>query len=132
MAYTIDWQLNFNGRLVKGGSQLAVSSCELFNEHYCLGLLDEAGEAAEFRVHSNINIGGKNYLLVFASKSSDIRDVASHTSDPNALLIMLRLLDKKRVCAMDQDRFSSLRNAVSMFLESGKRTALSDLQSVLV
>jgi hypothetical protein len=43
----------------------------------------------------------------------------------------VRLFDKSRVCAMDYDRFSSLRNAFSAFLETDRSSSVVSLKLLL-
>jgi hypothetical protein len=117
----LDWQLRIDARTLKGGSRLAVISCELIGDRFLTKLLDESGATDSFRVYSNVNIGGKNYLLL----EKDSLDSVDST------LTVVRLFDKTQVCAMDPDRFSSLRNAFLTFLEIGEKTPIAALQLLL-
>ena len=121
MAYNLNWQLEIHGRPIKGGSFLAVVSCELIGDRFWMKLLDESGGTDSFKVYSNVNIGGKDYLIL-EKGSTDSTDEA---------LTVVRFFDKKRICAMDADRFSSLRNAFLTFLEIGETGSIATLSLLL-
>jgi hypothetical protein len=142
MAYNLDWQLKIDEQPIKGGSFLAVVTCELVGDRFQIKLLDESGATNAFKVYSNVNIGGKDYLLLEnvsrASSTStevvdstDTTDFTVSTDSTDETLTVVRLFDKTRVCAMDPDRFSSLRNAFLSFLEIGETSSIATLRLLL-
>jgi hypothetical protein len=149
MVYKLDWQLKMNGQPIKGGSFLSIVSCELIAERFRIKLLDESAITASFEVYSNVNIGGKDYLLLepdmtFSIASTDPTASAGSTASTGSTvptgptmstdrtLTVVRLFDKTRVCAMDPDRFSSLRNAFSTFMEMGETSSIATLRLLLI
>ncbi|HEY9784407.1 MAG TPA: hypothetical protein V6D17_03325 [Candidatus Obscuribacterales bacterium] len=109
------WQLTIGGRPVRPGAIVSVSDASTGEADAVRIKLTDAESAAwqEFEVYARVIIGGKDYLLMDAA---------------NGKLVAARLLDKRRLIAMDPDRFSSLRNALMTFLETNQRTHVSELR----
>jgi hypothetical protein len=116
---TLKWQLKIADRFVKAGSLLDIIERWQTGGSVLLKLREvESGCSVEIWVRDNVNIGGKNYLLF---KEVD------HAGDE---FVVARLIDKHRLCAMDPDRFSSLSNALTSFLESQPATTLAEFENV--
>ena len=101
------WQLIMENVAIRGGAILNVVRRGRINEEYFVMLSEpQSSTQAEFWLVGNVNIGGNHYLL--------LKD--KHRPDDE--LVVVRVMDKDRYIAMDPDRFSSLTNALSLYMES--------------
>ena len=120
MTPELDWQLRLDGKPIAGGTFLLVLTCRITDDQVFIDLKHEqAVSATTFGVHSNISIGGKNHLILFPVGVS------------SPIPVVVRLFDRNRICAMDSDRFSSLRNALMSFVEAGGSTPATELYHLL-
>lgn len=100
----MNWELILAGKAVRPGKVINIDERgETETGPFLLVRDGESGDSSRLRVHSNVSIGGRDYLL--------LRDESAGE------LIVVRLLDKQRIVAMDPDRFSSLKNALLTYLE---------------
>lgn len=115
----IEWQMKIGSRPVKPGAMLAVGD-RWQDEHGVHLLLEckEIGDSCAFSVRANVQVGGKNYLLLSCDGIS-------------GSMVVARLINADTLCAMDADRFSSLRNALDYFTESGMLTAPAEFEQIL-
>lgn len=116
----LGWQLSIAGNQVAPGAIVVVRERGQVNGSIFL-VLDhpQTTEQSTFRVVANVNIGGKNYLLL------------NEQSNSEGELAVARLMDKERICAMDPDRFSSLQNALSLFLQAPVLATVSEMEKIL-
>jgi hypothetical protein len=116
----LKWQLKIAEHLVKAGSLVEIIDRWQSEGRVFLKLREiGSGNSSPICVKSNINIGGKNYLL--------FEEVNAADND----FTVARLIDKERLCAMDPDRFSSLSNALTAFAESDTLTTLPEFEKIL-
>jgi hypothetical protein len=116
----LKWQLELQGRPIKGGKVIAIMARRQTDRGVELDLQDvESLATASFLVRNNVNIGGKDYLLIHADTES---------ADE---LTAIRMLNKSQLSAMDPDRFSSLVNAIYRYLEETPPTSTEELARVL-
>jgi hypothetical protein len=117
---TLKWQLKIAESFVKAGSSLAITDRWQSDGRIFLTVQDiDSGNSSHIWVRSIVNIGGKNYLL--------LEEVDSTGEE----FVVARLIDQQRLCAMDPDRFSSLSNALTLFIESHTVTTVPDFERVL-
>jgi len=117
---SINWQLFVQGEPVQPGTNLAVK--EKWRHAagaYVVLQPVEKEQSSSFCIRYNVNIGGKNYLLL------------EDASLPAGDLTIVRLFSADKMGAMDPDRFSSLRNALVDFLETEAPTKLEELEKLL-
>lgn len=116
----LQWQLKMQNRPIKGGKVITIVSHGQSARGVVLELQDnDSGVASKFLVRYNINIGGKDYLLIHEDGTSDEE------------LTTIRMLDKTRLSAMDPDRFSSLVNAIYRYLKETPPTSIAELSRLL-
>lgn len=117
---SINWQLFVAGEPVQPGANLRVNE-KWQNTHGAYVVLQpaEKEKTSTFCVRYNVNIGGKDYLVLENSNS------------PEDDLTVVRCFGPDRFGAMDPDRFSSLRNALTDFLNSQTPTELEVLDKLL-
>lgn len=115
------WQLSIAGNPVAPGTIVLIAGRGQLDGSI-LVMLDHPQTAAQstFQVVANVNIGGKNYLLLHEEAGPSQHEI-----------VVARLLDKERICAMDPDRFSSLQNALALFLESPVFAAVEEMEKIL-
>jgi hypothetical protein len=117
---TLKWQLKIAERFVKAGSAIDISERWQSEGRVFLKVREiDSGNSSHIWVRSIVNIGGKNYLL--------LEEVDSTGEE----FVVARLIDHQRLCAMDPDRFSSLSNALTSFMESHTVTTVAEFESVL-
>lgn len=116
-----DWQLMIAGQPVPAGRNVVVlERWRTVDDIVYIELkCDESNLSETFAVRFNVNIGGKNYLLLEAAQA------------PVSLYVVARLFGPDKICAMDPDRFSSLKNALASFLEEPKATDIKEFESLL-
>lgn len=117
---SVNWQLVIAGTPVQPGKNLHVNE-KWQNDAGAFVVLQstESDQVSTFCVRYNVNIGGKNYLLL------------ENSSEPAGVLTVVRLFGTDTISAMDPDRFSSLRNALIEFLNHEPPTALDELLKLL-
>lgn len=116
----LKWQLEINGRPVKGGKVISIVKRGCSARGVLLDLKEEeSGAASTFVVRYTVNIGGKDYLLIHEDGTTGEE------------LTAIRMLDKNRLSAMDPDRFSSLVNAIYRYLEETEPSNVAELAKVL-
>ena len=117
---SINWQMFVAGVPVQPGANLRVSE-KWRNAAGAYVVLQpaEMESNSTFCVRYNVNIGGKDYLLL---------EDANH---PESNLTIVRCFSSDRFGAMDPDRFSSLRNALIEFLSSESPTKSDALDKLL-
>lgn len=114
---TVNWQLYIAGEPVKPGVNLRVKEkWQNAAGAYVVLQPQEATETSTFCVRFNVNIGGKNYLL--------LEDAATPAGD----LTVVRHFSADNLSAMDPDRFSSLRNALIEYLKTALPTNTEELE----
>jgi hypothetical protein len=117
---TLKWQLKIAERFVKAGSALDISERWQNGGKVFLKVREiGSGDSSHIWVRSLVNIGGKNYLLLEQVDSSGEE------------LVVARLVDHQRLCAIDPDRLSSLSNALTSFMESHTVTTVAELEGIL-
>lgn len=117
---SINWQLFVAGQPVQPGANLRVNE-KWQNDHSAYLVLQpfESEMTSIFCVRYNVNIGGKDYLLL------------ENANSPEGDLTVVRCFGPDRFGAMDPDRFSSLRNALIDFLNSESPAELEVLDKLL-
>lgn len=117
----LDWHLTIAGQTITAGRNVVVLERWRTNDGivYLELRSDEANLSETYAVRFNVNIGGKNYLLLEAAQA------------PVSVYIVARLFDADKICAMDPDRFSSLRNALDTFLEEPKINSIEEFEQLL-
>jgi len=129
---SINWQLYIAGEPIKPGVNLRVTERwrNAAGAFIVIRAVDGGTEngteqtsadkgSSTFCVRFNVNIGGKNYLLLEDSKS------------PAGDLTAVRHFSADTLSAMDPDRFSSLRNALIDFLKMEMPTQMEELEKLL-
>lgn len=117
---SVKWQLVVAGEPVQPGANVYVR--EKWHDAagaYVVLQPPESDKSSIFCVRFNVNIGGKNYLLL------------EEASAPAGDLTIVRLFSSDNFGAMDPDRFSSLRNALIDFLQSELPAKLEELERLL-
>ncbi len=128
---SVNWQLYIAGEPVKPGLNLRVEEKwqSAAGAYVVLSCADEgleknagedssAGKSSTFCVRFNVNIGGKNYLLL------------ENASAPAGELTVVRHFSPDNLSAMDPDRFSSLRNALIEYLQTELPTKTEELEKL--
>jgi hypothetical protein len=116
----LQWQLKFDANLFRGGHVVRVLKHEWENEHAAFTLYDaDSRTTAKFIIDATVPIGGQIYVFMRAE------------STPEEAQTVARLLDKYRVCAMDAERFSSLSNALNMYLETKPTMSKVDFDKLM-
>lgn len=116
----LQWQLTIGEYIVKPGSIIEITRrWQKGGQVFITASQNDSNVSATFLVRSNVSIGGKNYLLM------------EGTSGAREDLVVARLMDQNRLCAMDRDRYSSLSNALATFLQSDTVTPLSEFEQIL-
>ncbi len=117
---SVKWQLVVAGEPVQPGTNVRVrEKWQNAAGAYVVLQPPESDKSSTFCVRFNVNIGGKNYLL--------LEDASAPAGD----LTIVRLFASDKFGAMDPDRFSSLRNAVIDFLQSELPAKLEELEKLL-
>lgn len=117
---TLKWQMEMQGHEFKGGTILEITERGQTAEGAFVVLrASNLQIRSTFFVRYNVNIGGKNYLLLQEQGT---------TSDD---LIPIRMLDKARLSCMDRDRFSSLSRAMTDFVADRNFASVAELVQVL-
>ncbi|HIA52288.1 MAG TPA: hypothetical protein EYN91_09410 [Candidatus Melainabacteria bacterium] len=117
---SIQWQLFVAGEPVQPGANLRVNEkWQNAAGAYVVLQPAEKEKTSTFCVRYNVNIGGKDYLLLEDAHS------------PEGELTIVRCFSAERFGAMDPDRFSSLRNALIDFLQSEVPTKIEVLDKLL-
>ena len=117
---SVNWQMYVAGEPVQPGVDLRVSEkWQNAAGAYVVLQPAEKEKTTTFLVRYNVNIGGKDYLLIHADTES---------ADE---LTAIRMLNKSQLSAMDPDRFSSLVNAICRYLEETPPTSTEELARVL-
>jgi hypothetical protein len=117
---SVNWQLVVAGEPVQPGVNLRVrEKWQNAAGAYVVLQPPECNKSSTFCVRFNVNIGGKNYLL--------LEDASAPAGD----LTIVRLFSSDNFGAMDPDRFSSLRNALIDFLQTELPAKLEELEKLL-
>ncbi len=117
---SVNWQLVVAGEPVQPGVDVRVrEKWQNAAGAYVVLQPPESDKSSTFCVRYNVNIGGKNYLL--------LEDASAPAGD----LTIVRLFSPDNFGAMDPDRFSSLRNALIDFLQSELPAKLEVLEKLL-
>lgn len=117
---SVKWQLVVAGQPVAPGVNVRVQEkWQNAAGAYVVLQLPQSDKSTTFCVRFNVNIGGKNYLL--------LEDAGTPSGD----LTLVRLFSPDSFGAMDPDRFSSLRNAVIDFLNTELPTHVDVLEKLL-
>ncbi|HEY9773045.1 MAG TPA: hypothetical protein V6C81_04485 [Planktothrix sp.] len=120
MGQALNWQLKFGTNTFRGGHVVRVLKYDWEDPHAVFALYDaDSRTLVRFFVDCSVDIGGQAYIFIRPELS------------PNDAQTVARLLDKYRVCAMDAERFSSLHNALDMFLESNPVMTKDDLDKLM-
>jgi hypothetical protein len=116
---SVNWQLYIAGEPVKPGVNLRVKEKwqNAAGVYIVVNCADD-DKTSTFHVRFNVNIGGKNYLLL------------EDASTPAGDLTVVRHFSADNLSAMDPDRFSSLRNALIEFLKSALPTKTEELEKL--
>ncbi len=103
MAKDVRWQFSIAQRQVPAGATVPIIEkwSDSSGYHLRLGVHQQS---AEFLVTDVVRVGGKDYLLLEENAGS-------------GELIIVRTQGQQAVSAIDQDRLSSLRNALEYFFE---------------
>jgi hypothetical protein len=112
------WQLQLGDAAVRPGREVAISQRAHTEQGICLTLADTQGNSAQYIIDCACDIGGKHYVFLW------------HEESPDELLVA-RMPDKDHIQAMDLERFSSLKNALTMFLESNDKPGGQDVETLL-
>ncbi|MCC7531481.1 MAG: hypothetical protein IT342_23460 [Candidatus Melainabacteria bacterium] len=117
---SVNWQLVVAGEPVQPGTRVRVREKwqNSAGAHVVLQQ-PQSDRSSTFCVRFNVNIGGKNYLL--------LEDASAPAGD----LTIVRLFPPDNFGAMDPDRLSSLRNALIDFLQSELPANLEELEKLL-
>jgi hypothetical protein len=116
----LKWQMEIQNHSITGGKVLdIVGRGQTSGGVYIDVRESETGSAARFIIKYSVNIGGKDYLLMHEENDS-----------PDELT-SARVLDKQCLSCMDRDRFSSLFNALTTYVESNSYTSPEVLAKVL-
>ncbi len=116
---SVNWQLFVAGEPVQPGVNVRVrEKWQNAAGAYVVLQPPESDKSSTFCVRYNVNIGGKNYLL--------LEDASAPAGD----LTIVRLFSPDNFGAMDPDRFSSLRNALIDFLQSELPAKLEELEKL--
>lgn len=117
---SVKWQLVVAGEPVQPGANVCVrEKWQNAAGAYVVLQPPESDNSSTFLVRFNVNIGGKNYLM--------LEDAAAPAGD----LTIVRFFSPDNFGAMDPDRFSSLRNALIDFLQSELPAKLGELEKLL-
>ena len=117
---SVKWQLVVAGEPVQPGVNVRVSEkWQNAAGAYVVLQPPESDKSSTFCVRFNVNIGGKNYLLL------------EDAGEPAGDLTTVRLFSPESFGAMDPDRFSSLRNALIDFLQTELPTKVDALEKLL-
>ncbi len=117
---SVSWQLVIAGEPVQPGANVRVNEkWQNAAGVYVVLQPAESGNTSTFCVRFNVNIGGKNYLM--------LEDAGAPASE----LTIVRLFSPDNFGAMDPDRFSSLRNALIDFLQTELPAKPQDLEKLL-
>lgn len=139
----LTWQLNIAGRKIAPGDLLDVVERGNDGRSIWLELRSQKQHVSEhFLVRFHVNIGGKDYLILSRPGDNDREgdvdrktETVSGAQEPpgseESELPIVRVLRKDCLSAMDPDRFSSLRNALDMFLEAPAEPSLDELSRLL-
>lgn len=118
MTKLLKWQLTIAGVQVKPGASIEIPLRNETAHSECLLLRDtESGAKSSFWVRGNVNIGGKDYLFLQELNPASNQ---SHVIDNE--YVVVRAPEHDRLIAMDPERFSSLSNALTLYLESKQLT----------
>lgn len=116
----LKWEMEIKDHFIKGGKVLSILSRGISSDGVYIDVREsDSGLAARFFIKYNVNIGGKDYLLMHEQNV------------PAEELTSARVLDKQRLSCMDRDRFSSLLNALTTFVEENEYTSAEELTKVL-
>lgn len=116
---SVNWQIYVAGEPVQPGVNLRVNEKWQNAAGVYVVLQPEENEKnSTFCVRYNVNIGGKNYLLL------------ENAGDPSGDLTIVRHFGPDKLAAMDPDRFSSLRNALVDFLQGELPTKIEELEKL--
>ncbi|MBA3994763.1 MAG: hypothetical protein C0469_14690 [Cyanobacteria bacterium DS2.3.42] len=117
---SVKWQLVVAGEPVQPGANVRVKEkWQNAAGVYVVLQPADSDNLSTFCVRFNVNIGGKNYLL--------LEDSAAPAGD----LTIVRHFSSDNFGAMDPDRFSSLRNALIDFLKTELPTKPEELEKLL-
>lgn len=116
----LKWEMEIKDHFIKGGKVLSILSRGISSDGVYIDVREsDSGLAARFFIKYNVNIGGKDYLLMHEQNV------------PAEELTSARVLDKQRLSCMDRDRFSSLLNALTTFVEENEYTSAEELTKML-
>ena len=117
---SVKWQLVVAGEPVQPGTNVRVKEkWQNAAGVYVVLQPADSDNSSPFCVRFNVNIGGKNYLLL------------EDSGDPAGDLTIVRHFSSDNFGAMDPDRFSSLRNALIDFLKTELPTKPEELEKLL-
>lgn len=112
----IKWQMTIGGTPVRPGAEIDIALRNDTAHSECLLLRDtESGTKSSFWVKGTVNIGGKDYLFL-----QELKPASSNPPVVDYEYIMVRAQGQDKLIAMDPERFSSLSNALAMYLESNQ------------
>ncbi len=116
----LKWQLQLAGQQIKAGSLLDIAQRFSCDGLVFIEICDrESKVSVRMHVRSNVSIGGKNYLLL----DEGVRGLNQ--------IVVVRLIDRNQIRAMDPDRLSSLSNAINSFLDAQTVTTTEELEKIL-
>lgn len=117
---TLKWQMEMQGHEIKGGQILEITGRgQSVHGPFIILRISGSQSASTFFVRYNINIGGKDYLVIHEEGTACDE------------LIAIRMLDKDRLSCMDRDRFSSLSRAMTDFITDRNFANAAELVPVL-